>query len=90
LIFSFYNHKPEVSLEFYNTDYDQLTLSGELQLAQKWTGMIKSIVNTNREWKDKEKEKELVNPVIVKPQVSKGEFAKNRKEKRPVEEEYAV
>jgi hypothetical protein len=49
VILSFNNHKPEVSLEFYNNDYDQLTLSGELQFAQKWTEMIKSIVNPNRE-----------------------------------------
>lgn len=28
--------KPEAVLEFYNTDSDSLTLTGELQLAEKW------------------------------------------------------
>ena len=87
LILSFVDtKKPDIVLEFYNTDYDQLTLSGELQLAQKWSGTIKSIVNTNRDWK--EKEKVFANPVIVKPQISKGEYANNRKEKRPMEKEH--
>jgi len=49
LVFSFVNtHKQDVKLEFYNADYDQLTLSGELQLAQKWAGIVKSILVTNK------------------------------------------
>lgn len=48
LTISFYNHNPEASLEFYNTDYDQLTLLNELQLAQKWSDMVQGIVNVNR------------------------------------------
>lgn len=47
LIFTFYNHKPELSLELYNNDYDHLTLMGELQLAQKWTDIIKSVIGSN-------------------------------------------
>lgn len=49
LVISFYNHKPEVSLEFFNTDYDQLTLLNELQLAQKWSDMIQGFINVNRQ-----------------------------------------
>jgi hypothetical protein len=49
LVFSFVNtHKQDVKLEFYNADYDQLTLTGELQLAQKWSGIVKSILVTNK------------------------------------------
>jgi len=32
--------KPEILLEFYNTDYDSATLSGELQLIEKWFKII--------------------------------------------------
>jgi hypothetical protein len=66
LIFSFNNHRPELSLEFYNTDYDQLTLSGELQLAEKWAGTLKTIINLNQESKTKAKKKELIKPVIAR------------------------
>jgi hypothetical protein len=37
-------NKPDSILEFYNTDYDRLSLTGELQLAEKWAGIINSIV----------------------------------------------
>lgn len=41
LAFSFHdNQKHEVALEFYNADYDSLTLSGELQLVEKWCGIM--------------------------------------------------
>lgn len=49
---SFSHAKPPVSLEFYNVDYDNLTLTGELQLAQKWTEMIKSNLPLNRSKKN--------------------------------------
>lgn len=49
VVFSFRNiQRQEISLEFYNNDYDQLTLSGELQLAEKWTGIIGEILNTEK------------------------------------------
>ena len=38
---------PELALEFYNNDYDSLTLSGELQLAQKWLEMINRFLRNN-------------------------------------------
>lgn len=90
LIFSFYNQKPEIALEFYNTDYDQLTLSGELQLAQKWTGIIKSIVSANQEWRTREQGKELVNPFIVKPVIHENAYFNHKKIKRPIEKAHAV
>lgn len=47
LIFSFVStHKPDIALEFYNNEYDSLTLSGQLQLAQKWSGIVEAILNT--------------------------------------------
>lgn len=37
LVFTYRNKdKRETSLEFYNRDFDSLTLSGELQLIEKW------------------------------------------------------
>jgi len=38
--------KKEVSLEFYNSAYDHMTLTGELQMAEKWLGLIKSSLHT--------------------------------------------
>lgn len=32
--------KPETVLEFYNTDSDSLTLTGELQLTEKWNKIV--------------------------------------------------
>jgi hypothetical protein len=66
LVFSFGNtNKQGVKLEFYNADYDQLTLSGELQLAQKWSEIVKSILVTNKKW-----EKEVHTANIQVPSVS--------------------
>ena len=68
LVFSFVNtHKQDVKLEFYNADYDRLTLSGELQLAQKWSGIVKSILDTNKKW-----EKEVNTAKIQVPSASNG------------------
>jgi hypothetical protein len=41
VVLSFSGQKPDLALEFYNTDYDQLTLSGELQMTEKWTSLVK-------------------------------------------------
>lgn len=38
-------HNEEISLEFYNTDFDSLTLTGELQLAEKWNKLINDSLN---------------------------------------------
>ncbi len=68
LVFSFvYTNKQDVKLEFYNADYDRLTLSGELQLAQKWSGIVKSILVTNKKW-----EKEVNTAKIQVPSASNG------------------
>jgi len=32
--------KPEISIEFYNDEYDSLTLTGELQLIEKWEKLL--------------------------------------------------
>lgn len=65
---SFYNHQPGTIIEFYNADYDQLTLSGELQLAQKWSGMIK----------------DNLNPQVGKSKIAKNRRAKTHVEKESV------
>lgn len=36
--------KPALRLEFYNNDYDALTLTGELQLAMKWEGIVNDAI----------------------------------------------
>jgi hypothetical protein len=41
LIFTFRDkNKPEVGLEFYNTTHDSLSLAGEVQLVEKWSGIV--------------------------------------------------
>ncbi|NQU31806.1 MAG: hypothetical protein HQ521_01105 [Bacteroidetes bacterium] len=46
--FTFINRKsPDVQLEIYNTDYDELTLWKELEMAQKWTGLVNGIISKN-------------------------------------------
>jgi hypothetical protein len=37
--------KPDIFLEFYNNEYDSLIISEELQLAEKWVGIINQSVN---------------------------------------------
>jgi hypothetical protein len=32
--------KPEIGLEFYNTVHDSLAISGEVQLVEKWSGIV--------------------------------------------------
>lgn len=49
LVFSYMdNQNKDVVLEFYNADYDSLTLSGELQLAQKWSDIVTGILAANK------------------------------------------
>ncbi len=38
-------NKPETGLEFFNTEYDQLTITDELRLAEKWEAMIKGCIS---------------------------------------------
>jgi ABC-type glycerol-3-phosphate transport system permease component len=33
-------NKPEIGLEFYNTTHDSLSLAGEVQLVEKWSGIV--------------------------------------------------
>ena len=44
LVFSHRNGKQDISLEFFNTAIDHLTLADELQMAQKWEGIAKGII----------------------------------------------
>lgn len=41
-------NKLEVILEFYNNDYDNLMLSGELQLARKWAEIVNYAISVNK------------------------------------------
>jgi hypothetical protein len=51
LVFEFrQKEKSDVYLEFYNDDYDGLTLNGEIQLAEKWSERINaSLVSLNHQ-----------------------------------------
>lgn len=90
LIFSFYNHTPELSLEFYNTDYDQLTISVELQLAQKWMGMIKSKIIDYRDLRAKELEHQKVSPISSRPVLNENTYYKPKKAKKAMEKAHSV
>jgi hypothetical protein len=39
---------PETRIEIYNNDYDDLTLSGELQLAEKWVKLLNEILKKSQ------------------------------------------
>ncbi len=45
MLVSLKNSKTEMSLEFYNTDFNALNITDELLLAQKWTDLLKSNLN---------------------------------------------
>ena len=54
LVFTFSaSDKPVVALEFYNNDYDSLTLLGELQLAQKWLEIVRNAIDKNKRPKNR-------------------------------------
>ena len=38
-------NEPDSSLEFYNADYDSISLSHELQLTDKWSGIMNKLIN---------------------------------------------
>jgi hypothetical protein len=38
--------KPDISVELYNDEYDSLTLTGELQLAEKWEKLLNERMKT--------------------------------------------
>ena len=41
LIFTYRDKaRPELGLEFYNTTHDSLSLAGEIQLVEKWSGIV--------------------------------------------------
>ena len=46
--------KPDVVMEFYNTDYDSLNLSGELQLAEKWVEILNKVISGTKKPNKKE------------------------------------
>ncbi|MCC6754323.1 MAG: hypothetical protein IT266_10120 [Saprospiraceae bacterium] len=52
LAFTFHDkNKEEIIVEFYNADYDSLTLSGELQLVEKWCKIINDRISSSRQKK---------------------------------------
>ena len=54
LAFSFHDsNRPDLALEFYNNAYNPLTLTVELQLAEKWSEEVRSILLTNKNLKSK-------------------------------------
>ena len=87
---SFYKHKPEVRLEFYNADYDQLTLSGELQLAQKWNDTIKGIISTTQDRRALEHKKGLVSSLNGRPAINENAYVNQKKVKRSKQKAHAI
>ncbi len=67
LNFSFHDHRPELILEFYNNDYDCLTLRGELQLAQKWAGLVSTQLSARWDWRVPVQVRESQNTPISRP-----------------------
>lgn len=67
LNFSFHDHRPELILEFYNNDYDCLTLRGELQLAQKWAGLVTTKLSARWDWRVPVRERESQKTPISRP-----------------------
>jgi hypothetical protein len=52
LAFTFHDkNNGEITIEFYNSDYDSLTLSGELQLVEKWYKIINDRISSSRKKK---------------------------------------
>ena len=52
LAFTFHDkNKVEIIIAFYNADYDSLTLSGELLLAEKWCKIINDKISASRQKK---------------------------------------
>jgi hypothetical protein len=43
--------KPDILVELYNDEYDSLTLSGELQLAEKWEKLLNERMKTSKKSK---------------------------------------
>ncbi len=74
VILTFNNNTPDLALEFYNTDYDRLVLTGELQLAQKWLKTINIIVSNNQNLKVMKLDKTKAGHVIDWPIKGKDEF----------------
>lgn len=52
-------------LEFYNIDYDPLTLSGELQLAEKWREIIQEEIRMEEKKKSKTGSNKQTKPVTL-------------------------
>lgn len=94
MVVSFYNHQPEISLEFYNADYDSLTLSGELQMAQKWVGIVKGFIKGARQHMQVKQgsrlEEDAPGPVIPNPQYDSSGEAIRKKANRRLEKESAI
>lgn len=55
---------PEVSIEFYNDDYDRLTLSGELQLAEKWEKLLNERLKRSQKIKPKAANQPAANALV--------------------------
>lgn len=104
LVFTF-PHRREVSLEFYNAEYDLLTLTGELQMAQKWSGIINGIIQRAGKVKKgleqekelvmeesmfKEHEREIPGPVVPNPENNKRRASLRSKVIKRVDKEPAI
>lgn len=91
VVLSLNDRKPDIALEFYNCDYNWLTLTGELELAIKWVEIIKSMIANNNEVKAG-RGKKLSTPLInqAKTERPKHTHRSKDKTKNPFEEAHTV
>jgi hypothetical protein len=90
---TFQDHRPELVLEFYNNDYDSLTLTGELQLAQKWAEVIGIQLKAGLNWKvpsNKKTKSPAQKLPVTRPAAKVSVYPKTRKLKRPLEKAHPV
>lgn len=90
LDFSFKDHRPELLLEFYNSDYNNLTLTGELQLAKKWARVVSDQVMVRKEKKLKTLEKKIQKVPIPRIATKAVVSPRPGKMKRPLEKGHPV
>jgi len=82
LVLSFQDHRPDLSLEFYNSGYDRLTISEEMNLSRKWSDIIKKEIAIQGKKKiSKKEEKEVKNPARNSKPVTRSNKKVNSKNK---------
>lgn len=90
VILTFYGRKPRKTLEFYNNDYDSLTLPGELQMAQKWNDVIHDMLSLNLKRSDAALKKETLGAGSPSPAIKPGVYPGKKNRQRAVTKDRAA